>query len=566
MNLKTKWMAGVFLPAIVLASCGGDDLPTASNPPPAAFDGIKRNNIALLSEAEIKADLADFRRTSSVSDADGKAALAYFEDHAAWESVSGSNGNYTFTNLEIEGATIETVEVSGLQKLGEELMHADYISMENIRNDDGLRIDRVELAMPDVSWMAPAVALAADQSEKEPVTYGDLDPFDMPTEVTAENRAMLAMWRSFEGAGYIEGARFSPDDDVSFALDFVGMTMSDQAYSVRISRAKMTNEYSYGDEPEHVSAEALSIRNYKLSNAEVKQGGFMFPMTYILGAYVNTLNPHNRNFDAMSARNVFVQYEDNIMSAQIDSMDYWYEDGPGDAHYMNVNAPSIVYEFGADFEGDAFAMSALELNPLVLSYGGRALVDPGKDMISLEAGGLHVKDGFDLDLTYKVEGMNQVMGALSNPAMFGLPVKGEQESIEDMMNKIAIRGATIDITDRGLHKRGLNFAAASGDMSVDDAKAFAKNAITASTMVAGSEYQAELAQAYIDAMNAFIDNGGTLRMKMTPDGDAPTTELAFPFNALMPSDPFSARQDRSKTTEIIDGWLKKMNITFEHVD
>lgn len=556
MTHTSKWMAGALLPVLMLSACGGDDAP------PAAIDGLPQNTISLVSMADVKSDVQKYRRKTEVSDAAGQAALEFLEEELEWADVSGSVGNYRFTDLEIEGAVISTAEVSGLRMMGDEFVYADYISIKDLNAEDGITLERMELSLPEMSLVKALIeAENAPKSRANSWDSPDYDPRN--EELSRERQAGIYLMRNSSGAGYVQGFKMDVEGEVQMELQFAGMTKDGSTYSLLATNGKMHAEVAY-DTPNSLSVDAISIKNYRLSDGPVR-GGFMFPMSLPMGGYMNTLNPLNRNLDSISVRNISASYEESGMDAQIDSVDVWYEGAPGGGHYMVFNAPNIRYDFTEDpytSNIDTEVLRALNMNPVIMSYGAKIKADPDKDIMDLEQGGFAIKDGGALNMTYKIEGFNRLISAFDSGMFMGLG--SDENAMESAMANMVIRGFSMELDDDGLLERGLAYAASEQDMSLEEIRDVVKGGAAASTMAVSSEYQAELAQGYIAAFNKFIDEGGKFRVLAKPDESLSSAELAIPLMAMQPASPWGPPKPEN-TMEIVDAWLRNLNISFEHV-
>ena len=548
----------IFIPVLCLSACGGDDAPSA------ALDGLPVNTIPLVSIADIRSDLKQYKRASDVSATDAEAALTFLGKDGEWDSVESKNGIHIFSNLTADEMVIGSAEVHGLRMLSEEIPFADYVVLKNISVEDVMTIDRAEFSLPD-SAMIETLLEAQKIAEEERAKNQDQNVEDWLSYSggpTADQIASIDLLRNFSGAGFFQGFEASPEDDAEFKVEFMGWTKEGRTISLLLSNLEFRTEDSY-DSPDLVSVETVSIKNYRLSDAPVTGGGFMLGFSYVMGGYLNFLNPLNRNFDALSSRNIRVEYEDDGMTGQVPSGDIWYEDAGDGGHYMVFNVPEGRYDFTQGSyrsEIDPFDMTRLGLNPMIFSYGAKIKANPVTDMMHMEQGGLHIQDNIRLEFTYKMEGFNALLSAMNSGMFMGTD---EVDPVEEAMQNLAVRGFSLELTDLGLMERGMDFAASEQGMSVDEVRDMAKSGITMSTMAASSDYQAELAQGYIETLSAFIDEGGTFKMVADPDDGLARNELAFPYGAMAPSNPFAPPKPED-SMEIVDKWLRNLNIRFEH--
>ena len=551
----------IFIPALCLSACGGDDAPAA------ALEGLPVNTIPLVSIADIKSDLKQYRRTTNVSDSDAQAALDFLGKDGEWDSVESRNGIHIFNNLMADEMVIGSAEVHGLRMLSEEIPFADYVVLKNISVEDVMTIDRAEFSLPDsamIETLLEAQKAAADDLE----IYNPGDPLMTPMDIgpSSDELAGIDLMRNFSGAGFIQGFKAQPEEGAEVKIDFIGWTKEGRTLSFLMSNLNADIEDAY-ETPSHVSIEAMSMKNYKLSDVPVTGGGYMFGMSFIMGGYLNFLNPLNRNFDAMSLRNIRFEYEGDGMSGHVPAADIWYEDATDGGHYLIFNMPNIRYDFGQtgyDSDIDPIVMNKLGLNPMVMSYGGKAKANPETDMLHLEQGGLHIQDNMRMEFTYKMEGFNALLSAMNSGMFMSYRVTDETNPFEEAIKNLAVRGFSMELTDLGLMERGMDFAASEQGMSVDEVRDMAKGGITMSTMAASSDYQAEMAQGYIKALSAFIDEGGSFKIIADPDSGLSARDLAIPFEAMVPSNPFAPPKPED-SMEIVDKWLRNLNIKFEHV-
>ncbi len=516
-----------------------------------------------LSAKTLKAQIKGNMPEAAPVDSDkAEAAIAYMKaEGITWESQSGENGSYTFSNLNFaeEEVTIGELTVSGLQMMNEETPYASLFTMQDLTLEGG-KIDEVVLMLPSADTMTALRDMPDDS--------------DTAMENFIDNVASRLM--TFSGGGYMQGFTIIEDSAEVGKLDFMGWNKDGPKMSGLIEGFKIDGtvleEADGGDELEEIRIGHISVTNLDMGeqNKETETQG----MALLMQSYMAVLNPYNRGYDSMALRDISVEGPEGF-SVSVPSGDFWFTEDKGGVFHNKIEVPEFVMSMiGMEEEG----AEIFGLDKMVFKFWSDLRIDRNQDNMKLLTGGLAMKDMMEMHYTYDVDGMSGYYAAVSGmfAEMGGVLDKviadptvdadTELEAISPQMEekfmaelmKVTLNEFNIEIRDQSLLEKGFKLAAEEQGIQVADMKENAKTALNLGTAGASTAYQRTLMQDFIEAAQTFIDSSGAIKVTVKPQGGMSGREAM----QLMEGQDMT---DQDASMRAIDDMLKRMNIDFEHV-
>ncbi len=519
-----------------------------------------KNN--LLSAKTLKAQIkSNMPEVTPVDSDKAEAAIAYMKaEGITWESQSGENGSYTFSNLNFakENISIGELTVSGLQMLDEETPHASLFTMQDLTLEGG-KIDEAVLMLPSADTV---IALRNM-------------PDDSDTAMEDFINSVASRLTSISGGGYMQGFTIIEDSAEVGKLDFMGWNKDGSKISGLIEGFEIDGpvleEAEGAEDLKSVRIGHMSVTNLDIGeqNKETETQG----MALLMQSYLAVLNPYNRGYESMALRDISVEGPEGL-SVSVPSGDIWFTEDKGGVFHNKFEVPEFnMSMIGMEEEG----AEMFGLDKMVFKFWGDLRIDRNQDNMKLLTGGLAMKDMMEMHYTYDVDGMSGYYAAMGGmfAEMGGVLDKviadptvdadAELEAISPQMEekfmaelmKVTLNEFNVEIRDQSLLEKGFKLAAEEQGVQVADMKENAKAALNLGAAGASTAYQRTLMRDFIDAAQTFIDSSGAIKMSIKPQGGMSGRDAM----QLMEQ----TALERDELIPAIDDLLKRLNIDFEHV-
>ncbi len=547
-------------------------------------------------QADIKAQLTAPREVREVKADEAQLAMDAMglwvsEGDVDWSSRSGSNGNYTFTdfNFEFDGKTFAAAEmkITGARLEGDDIPYFDSLEMSNVtlftdEEDRQGSVGTVIISMPDAADMGPAFAYIESDDISAPldyIEYGFSQDYDEAVpfpEIIVENLKTsetdqirdreLSKWNVIgDEVPNVEQEPTYKTVENTLELGFVGLTkiQGTDRFSIQANNFRQT-DHNYRGKKETTAFTTANLTGFK-ATTNPEQVAMMAWSQLAMPAMADaSMEPA---FQSMS----ILGFEHNQAYDQfrIDNASAFYSDTQGDRYSFTIDVPRVdiiaqPLPQGVNRWESGNPIRELGYDTATLSMSQRTSFDRSTGTIELENAQASMVDGFDISGSYRLENWNGFMSRFA----FGMDVPEETPGLETEGPGIA--GANMVFTDRGILDRVFAQQAEEQNITIEEAREFAKNGMTAGTMVGKSVYQQELMMSASTALSSLIDNGGTFTFSMQPSRVIRMDELGEAMNniqsaqsaAIFGEDDTSI--DATLANQSLDDILRLMNITFSH--
>lgn len=542
------------------------------------FTGCKKTNTVvaesgLLSSATIKTQVLDNQIKAEDVDADkAQAALDFLKaEGIGWASVSGENGHYKFkqVSFEDEDASIDSLEVSGLQMYDDETPYVRSISLQGLESED-VEIKAMSFNLPSLEQVKALAALEDEKDESK-----QIQAF---SKLSSE---MMMGFGNYDGGGFLEGLTIK-DADLNGNIGFMGWSKEAENMSMLLEDMKFSGDNA--DEKAIGRIGHISVKNIKVSN---DGSGSKDGLGAIMGAYMSILNPYKRGYESMAIRDVeFSGSEDDMsFSFTLPKGDVWFTEPKNGVFHLKTDIPKMQVKFDlpeGELPDEQMAMiKDYGFDNLEFRMWGDTRVDAKNDNLKLLTGGFAWADNFEINMSYDTDGMSKYYEATEN--MFGdiMPLIEEVASSETevdpaelearidsvfeqdmmaMMESVVLHELVVELRDKSLFDKVFKIAAEMQDQEVADLKNGIKAMVTMSTSAAPTETMTTLAKDFMSSAHGMIDDGGTIRIIIKPANEMSFKDMMDGFEAME-----AGGADPVQTMTFIDDVIKDLNIDFEHV-
>ncbi len=474
---------------LVLAGCSGEEETTAAVAETAdAAQKVVNAAEGWMADRPSKADMQSFFKVETRSNANADRALELLGvsegPGMSWDSQSGSNGNYTYTNVAFgsgsDKLTASKMSLSGVHMAGNSASF-DKMVLENaeVGNADGEAVfDRVMLADPHPEVAERLFSGLSQMTDMDSIDInGDMGEGELPF-----------------GAMMIEGAKMmSEDGEGTIGLFGWGLNETDNVGSFLVEDLAFSGTNDM-DEEMSVSLGSASGKALDLSILNSMKGDFDVgddPMGDFTGSLI--VDDLMINSDAADLS------LDLIQMAATKS---------GDVITQKMEMKPLTMKIKEMNEGAAMAFGGMDPLEVLKSVGYDEMVFTANMTATMnESTGtmivkdtvLSMQDGFDLGLDAKMSDM---------------------ENDDDPL----IHNMTIAFTDRNIMEAGFELAAQMQGGNASLMRMQAKGLIGMAPNMVPPE-QKELMTMVAGPMGKFIDNGGTLVFSMNPSSPMRASDL-----------------------------------------
>jgi len=455
--------------------------------------------------------------TRKVSDAEGMQALSAFSLNTSgagklqWDSRDGSGGNYTFSNVKMNGdkstSTIGQIEIWGAH-MADEQASFDKIEFRDITAHDGEEDTNVKIAT--IALIKPSPALASGLAKS---FGGDKDAFD-----------------NIEGDISFQAISFTgfnlTDDDVNMNIKSMSMgEAKDKTGVFSLKGLTLDGKGDGGTKPNikmslgSIDVTGANLKKYKgIMTQAMKDGGKGGDMSEnALADLMKSLNIYDPDFKTASIRD-FDMNADGL-TITLKSFEASADKKGDKVTMVSKMSPLVITppknSENADMQKMTQTLVSLGYESLEFTMGGKSILDEKSDTMKGTDTYIEMKDGFRLTYDYDMAGYKafaEKAAALSAQGDAANPM-----AAMGMMSALQFNKLRISLRDDSIVDRGFKFAAEQQGGTAEQLKTQAKAMLGFATMAAQDEAQQKLATEMVAALTTLIDNGGTLTIDMNPE-------------------------------------------------
>lgn len=542
----------------------------------------------IVSPADFKASLSDTRPVRNVEKSEAEAALDKLglwesSDQIGWAERSGDNGNYVFTNFDVENdgdiITVSELEISGV-RLVEDIAYFDNFTASGIAvgsEDDKstTTIDTVQINMPDVDIMRPWLTSAKSSDLNSPLDFVEnLINSDRPIpalpEIVAENITVSSLKEvrdsdPQEGQGPLiqkRPLRKTKEVEEVTRFGFVGLSRMEGTDLYRLQMNNLNQDgYSYFGRPESQQLTALNISGFKADVLEDMKSG---QGDRVLFGAMSHFKPA---FQSASLQGLSLRYD--TVNLAIDQAGMWYSDTQGNRFTESIEVPSVRLSSNQTGQNKGVwsdnPLSEIGYETAQMSFGSRANYDKANRSVDLEEARFSLVDGFEGKLAYRLsnwEGLDAMGRRQFENIEGGLQQKPTAPTIEFGQMKFTDQGLLDRVHEKVAEERGIDVSAA---------KEASKGAFFLSTVAGQTEYQQELIKSAAESYAALVDTGGSFEVLIQPFRAIELNELEESMQQLQRGVRTNGKNAEDQDTgelerlkQQADALLREMNISFTH--
>jgi len=478
-------------------------------------------------------------------------------DEIRWDSREGENGNYVFSNItsDTNDFTIEALTIKGLRMMDEEVSFADYFELEGLTFSDPeenavFKAKKVTLSVPDADMMVELLQTiqAADEGSENSVMQ----------EMFANDKVNVTL-----GEGFIDDLTVTADG-VDFNLDFVGWAENEETRKLSLLMKNITGSATEeGKAPVKFNLDNISMEGLDL---EYYDSAFSNDLT--------SMNPFDPTVESFLMENLAMEGDGFFLN--LPKLASWYTDKKDGVFYGISKMPNLTFGFTDNPQDPEFAemkanLAKLGYEAMEFSMDSRTLLDETNDMVEVEFGRLSMKDGFDMNFDYKISGLKSMMAqfetlkdkeALEND-MQGLGLVMDPE-FPAALNALSIHNMGLEFVDQSILERSFNLVAEEQEVSTDLVKQQAKGGVMMMTLGAKGDYQTQLAQSFAQNMQQLIDEGGALKISMSPGESLKIGDIMDGIKEQQTAQILGTEIESPSDPVDMDAILESLNIQIEH--
>ena len=508
--LRNTSLSVILTSTLVMGACSNKDKgPSAEKSAPAAALGLKAPSDKVFAK---HFDVP----TRNVTDAEGQKALGELNlltesgDALSWDKTSGSDGNYTYTNLSAkdddgEGElTIAKAELVGVHMNGDiaSFDRADFSDIQIYDETEGVTVkfDTLSIARP-----TPDMAKAIMSSLQNIKGLDDLDfdeeGLDMGFGALGISGAEVT---SKELTMEVDSLMWGEDKDTSltdFKVQNVTFAMSENA-----------------DAPISASLKSFSGTGLRGDMFEDMQKSGKSP-TAMMGGF----NPLIQLYSTLKMEDL--NFDSNYVSVTSKGFEGKSSEKGGVTTQTSVGDPFIIKLKDAPTSPQGRqayeAVKSLGFDEIVLQSSQTTILDSNTDTVEVKDGNFSMKDGFELSYNYGASGvkaMTDKMQAQDADKPGGFEIKTAMEAM-------TLNGFQMRLEDKSIVERSLKLAGEMRGASPDQVKKELKVALAFAPMMANG-LEGEMLGEIAGAFGSFVDNGGTLSIVIDPKEPLPMSQLA----------------------------------------
>lgn len=438
-----------------------------------------------------------------VTDKEGEAALkavGFWEKNKklTWESRSGGKGTYTFKNVSgkkgKETFLIKTLKFTGLHQIG------------SSTNADLLEASDIEFATRKGSMTIKNAGL---RGITIPTDFSDL----------ARSNA-LSSGGDAEGvaAFVINGIKGATADGTNFDVSQLGWGQDPKDNHLRFAVDDFTlNGTAKGGDAFSMSLDMLQARG--LNPVPAGENGEIPVLKLNAGlSDILSTNPQVGNFIAKD-----MSFKSDILSMALPKMVQTAK-AKGDVQHLNFSMPKMTIEMNevegmSGQERQMFGiMKSAGFDKMELSSEGKTLINETADFMDIQAASFDLKDGFDLNYSGALSGLNAMR-------LTSLDSAASQADIQGAQNNVKLHGFALSLEDKSIVDRGFALAGEMMGQSPENLRRQANGVLALGSLAALTQDDGKIYSELSKAVGEFIQDGGTLNIAMQPDQPMSLTEL-----------------------------------------
>lgn len=524
-------LTGILITPFILGACGGDE--------PQKLETLTRANIIA------RVDSHEISGGNYVSPSEYKDLLS--AQGASWESAKTEGESLIFSALEfVNGAALDEVALSGLIILNDKAPIAERVTFKGFSND-GTVIASGAFSFP----AGVAVDAYVDYVSKDGVSP-DIGPEMMALAID--------VLEGFDGGGYLLDIRA---EDAN--LDFMGWTT--EAGRPTFSVVGEGIEFSENEFYQIDSVKVLHINASILENMHLDGGE---PNMDVI---VDFYSPFEPVFESLKVTNLSVQDEE--IGINIPELNWTMSPVSNGVHTNYLDFTAIY-----DLEDEVWSDVPVEIQeqfedrgflPISVAISSEAIIDRNKKRYFLKSGNVNLSDKLNFELSYEIDGVEGWIAGLVSGVLktfqamtifgtgdAGIMAAGISQALMSKWENLVLNHLTLTITEQDFLDDVIEMAAQNQERSPEDIRSQMAGAIVLPTLSAQSSYQADLGLDYIEATQAFVEKGGSLRLSLRPKN-------GLAFLDIYKSIEMEKLSGDPDLIGLADEILKMLNMDFEHI-
>ncbi len=534
--------------------------------------GCAKKDAALdkpVTEGWIKAHVSSELPKRDISEVDAQKALEKFKlweasDEISWDERTGSHGNYVFTNLRSseKDFSIESVKISGLRMIDEDVAFADYFELTNLSATD---------PNDDVVVKAKTIQFSFPKAEEMIGVFKGIEEAGIDSAALNFQKMFKNNDLNFTmGEGYIDDLSIKADE-ANFTIDFAGWAEEegDRKVSMLISDID-GNVSESGKAPVIISLDHLSTKGLDLEYYDK-----------MLANNIAGMNPFEPQVQNVLIDNFKVEADSFFLN--MPKLKSWYTEKKNGKFHAITQMPSMKLGFVGEPEEPGLkqfktTLAELGYETMDFSIESKGLLDETADLVDVEVSRISMKDGFDLNFDYKVSGIKNMMenlGQSMETIDYSDPSSStaNAEMIVSALKALKLHNLSFEFDDNSILDKSFNLVASKQGVGVDLIRQQAKGGVMMSTMAAQSEYQAELSKSFADNLVKLIDESGKFKVEVKPSDDLDIGKSITDYMTWKEKRMafIQSQMHDESVTEItepeafdVDEVLRALNIEFEH--
>ena len=509
-NHKTLLSALLLSTALVIGGCGNKDKGAdGSDKVAEVVDYAVKSvdNKTLEKMLDVKS-----RKVQSAEAEDALSKMGLLEPSGSlnWASKSGDNGSYSYKDVSVKSEDGETISIGTLDLTGVHMVDGDatFDRLDAkgvvIDGDDGdAKIERLSLARPNPklgNGIMKAIGALEDLK--------DLDDVDIDVDLEDGEMAF--------GAFLMDGFS-AKGDDADLTLASIGWGEDEDSGKAvfRLQDLEVAGQAKGKDTPFKITLDSVSGSGIDMNYFRALGGGNfgkdIIARSQSLGVKGPGFNPYSKTFDTFSMKN---------FNLNIDTLNVTTEGAAGKAvrkggvTTVSQSLSPLRISFSdvpadRDLKEMKEGLASLGFDELVFSASQTSILDEDKDTFSVKDAVVNLKDGFNLSYDYEGSGLSSISG-IDDGEM-------SPDEFQAALGNMKLKSMNMALTDYNLVNRIINFAAQEQGTSPALIKMQAKGGLMVLSLGAKNEAQGQALSDIGTALGSFIDDGGTLKIRLNPE-------------------------------------------------
>jgi len=512
--LRSASISVILSTAFIMGGCSNKNKgPSAEKSAPAVALGLKAPSDKVFAKHfDVPA--------REVSDAEGREALAALnlltesDDGLNWASTSGSDGNYSYTDLTVKDEdgqmSIAKAKLIGVHMDGETATF-DRADFSGIKIYDQTEDTTITMGTLSVARPTPDMAKAIITSLQN---IKDLEDLDL--DIDDKDADM-----GFGALGIGDVSITSKELNLSTESLVWGEDPETNLTDFKVQDVAL-NFTQNADEPVTASLKSFSATGLRGDMMKNLPDGRSGPLGMMSG-----FNPLAKMYSTLKMEEL--DFDSNFVSVTSEGFEGKSTEKGGVTTQKSVGEPFIIRlkEAPKDPQAkQAYEMvKELGFDEIVLQSSQTTVMDSNEDTIAVKDGLLSMKDGFKLSYNYGASGVKAMTDKMQSLESGTMDSRESQANMQAAMGDVKLSGLQLRLEDQSIVERGLKLAGKFRGASADQVKKEIKVALAFAPMMA-SGLEGEMLGEISGAFGTFIENGGTLSIVMDPKTPLSVSELA----------------------------------------